>query len=66
MNLVPNEIVRLVEKDKLERAEQYGIFDCMECGVCAYICPSKIGHVQLMKLGKAQIWAAKQKAEQEA
>jgi electron transport complex protein RnfC len=66
MNLVPNEIVRFVEKGKLERAEQYGIMDCMECGVCAYICPSKIGHVQLMKLGKAALWAAKRKAEQEA
>lgn len=66
MQLVPNEIVRFVEKDKLESAEQYGIFDCMECGVCAYICPSKIGHVQLMKIGKAGLWARNRKAEQEA
>lgn len=66
MNLLPNEIVRFVERGKLEQAEQYGIMDCMECGVCAYICPSKIGHVQLMKLGKAALWAAKRKAEQEA
>ena len=66
MKLVPNEIVRFVEKEKYERAEQYGLLDCMECGVCAYICPSKIGHVQLMKLGKAALWAMKRKAEQEA
>jgi electron transport complex protein RnfC len=66
MQLLPNEIVRFVEKDKLESAEQYGIFDCMECGACAYICPSKIGHVQLMKLGKAGLWERNRKAEQEA
>lgn len=66
MKLVPNEIVRFVEKEKFERAEQYGILDCMECGACAYVCPSKIGHVQLMKLGKAGVWARKRKAEQEA
>ncbi len=66
MKLVPNEIVRFVEKEKFERAEQYGLLDCMECGVCAYVCPSKIGHVQLMKLGKAALWAAKRKAEQGA
>jgi len=66
MKLLPNEIVRFVEKEKYERAKQYGLLDCMECGVCAYICPSRIGHVQLMKLGKAALWAMKKKAEQEA
>ncbi len=64
MRLVPNEIVRFVEKAKFERAEEYGILDCMECGVCAYVCPSKIRHVQLMKLGKAELWSRKRKAEQ--
>ena len=66
MRLVPNEIARFVEKDRLDLAEEYGILDCMECGVCAYVCPSKIGHVQLMKLGKAGLWARKRKAEEEA
>ena len=49
MQLVPNEIARFVEKGRLDLAEQYGVLDCMECGVCAYVCPSKINHVHLMK-----------------
>ncbi len=61
MRLVPNEIARMVEKGKLERAEEYGVFDCMECGVCAYVCPSKIKHVHLMKQGKAEILARRRK-----
>jgi electron transport complex protein RnfC len=61
MKLVPNEIVRFVEKDKMEAAEDYGIFDCMECGVCAFICPSKIRHVHLMKRGKAELLARRKK-----
>jgi electron transport complex protein RnfC len=64
MGLMPNEIVRFVEREKFERAEQYGILDCMECGACAYICPAKIGHVQLMKLGKAALWARKKKEQE--
>ena len=66
MGLMPNEIARLVEREKYEAAEDYGVLDCMECGVCAYVCPSRIDHVQLVKLGKAGVWAGKRKAEQEA
>jgi electron transport complex protein RnfC len=61
MRLVPNEIARLVEKARLDLAEEYGVFDCMECGVCAFVCPSKIRHVQLMKQGKAEILARRRK-----
>jgi electron transport complex protein RnfC len=61
MRLVPNEIARMVEKGRIDRAEEYGIFDCMECGVCAFICPSGIRHVHLMKQGKADILAARRK-----
>jgi electron transport complex protein RnfC len=63
MRLVPNEIARFVEKGKTDLAEDYGIFDCMECGVCAYVCPSKINHVQLMKQGKAEILSRRRKAK---
>jgi electron transport complex protein RnfC len=61
MRLVPNEIARFVERGKIERAEEYGVLDCMECGVCAYVCPSKINHVHLMKSGKAEVLARRKK-----
>jgi electron transport complex protein RnfC len=63
MRLVPNEIARLVEKDKIDLAESWGVLDCMECGVCAYVCPSKINHVHLMKSGKAEVLAKRKKAQ---
>jgi electron transport complex protein RnfC len=62
MRLVPNEIARFSEKGKVDLAEEYGLLDCMECGVCAYVCPSKINHVHLMKQGKADILAKRKKA----
>jgi electron transport complex protein RnfC len=64
MRLVPNEIAKLVEKGKLDLAEDYGVFDCMECGVCAFVCPSKIRHVHLMKQGKAEILAMRRKQKE--
>jgi electron transport complex protein RnfC len=64
MRLVPNEIARLVEKGRLDLAEDYGIFDCMECGVCTFLCPSGIRHVHLMKQGKAEILAARRKRKE--
>jgi electron transport complex protein RnfC len=63
MQLVPNEIARFVEKGRLDLAEQYGILDCMECGVCAFVCPSKINHVHLMKQGKALVLSKRRKAK---
>jgi len=64
MRLVPNEIARMVEKGKLDLAEEYGVFDCMECGVCSFVCPSKIKHVHLMKQGKAEILAMRRKQKE--
>ncbi|MFH1219433.1 MAG: electron transport complex subunit RsxC [Candidatus Eisenbacteria bacterium] len=64
MRLMPNELARFVETGMVDRAEEYGVLDCIECGVCAYVCPSKIRHVQLMKEGKAEVLARRKRAEQ--
>jgi electron transport complex protein RnfC len=42
----------------MDDATRWGISDCMECGSCAYVCPSKINLVHFMKLGKYRIAAA--------
>ena len=62
MKLVPTHIATFVKYDHLEKAEQTGLFHCMECGTCAYICPSKINLVHYIKLGKTIINEQKQKA----
>lgn len=55
MRLMPNEIARAVERKRLSQAKEYGLVDCIECGVCAYVCPSKIRHVFLVKQGKSAL-----------
>ena len=60
MQLLPNQLATMVEYDKIDPAKSYGLFDCMECGSCAYICPAKRRLVHYIKLGKA-VWAEQQK-----
>ncbi len=55
MNLLPNELAKLIEYKKFDEAYKMGILDCIECGSCSFICPSKIRHVHLFKYGKLEV-----------
>ncbi len=66
MKLIPTQIAQLVKYDRIEAAVQSGLMDCMECGTCAYICPSKINLVHYVKLGKAKYHQMKRNAEKAA
>lgn len=59
MHLMPNMLERLVSKEQLDKAKSIGLLDCIECGCCSYVCPSKRHLVQWIKVGKMEI--AKQK-----
>ncbi len=53
--LLPTQIAKVVRAEKWERLDELHIKDCIECGVCSYVCPSKIPIVQYVKLGKIRI-----------
>ena len=55
MNLMPNALAALIEHKKFEEAHKLGILNCIECGCCSYVCPSKIRHVHLFKYGKIEV-----------
>jgi electron transport complex protein RnfC len=55
MNLLPNELARVIEYKLFDEAHRLGVLDCIECGSCAFICPSKIRHIHLMKFGKLEV-----------
>ncbi len=61
MKLVPTKLARLIEHSRFAEAEEYGVLDCMECGTCSYVCPSKINLVHLFKFGKARIFEERRK-----
>ena len=44
-----------------DEAKEYGAMDCIECGCCTYICPSKRPLLQYIRVAKNQIVAASRK-----
>jgi electron transport complex protein RnfC len=52
MGLEPKEIGIYVEANRAEETEPFGVFDCFECGSCAYVCPAKRPLVQFVRLAK--------------
>jgi len=52
MGLEPKEIGIYVEANRSEDTAQFGVFDCFECGSCAYVCPAKRPLVQFVRLAK--------------
>jgi len=59
MRLMPNFIAFYAERRLFDEAKRYGALDCIECGVCAYVCPGKRPLVQLVKFAKTNLLAKK-------
>lgn len=55
MNLMPNYLASLVEHKKFDDAHKNNVLDCIECGCCSFVCPSKIRHIHLFKFGKLEV-----------
>ncbi len=55
VNLLPLYIHKFSLDEKFDKAESYRIMDCIECGSCSYICPSKRPLVEAIRFGKRQI-----------
>jgi len=55
VGLMPCMIGLSSKKEKFDIADSYDPFDCIECGSCSFVCPSKIPLVQLVKLAKAKL-----------
>jgi electron transport complex protein RnfC len=52
MKLLPTTIEKYVMVGKLSNAVAIGLNDCIECGSCAYVCPSRRRLVHNFKFGK--------------
>lgn len=55
VGLEPTNVVRYAQLGYWEKAEAAGITTCMECGTCAYNCPSNVQLVQWLRLGKQKV-----------
>ncbi|MDY6827155.1 MAG: electron transport complex subunit RsxC [Bacillota bacterium] len=55
MLLYPNQLSIFCEAYMIEEAAEWNALDCIECGICAYVCPSKRPTVQLIQRTKPLI-----------
>lgn len=62
MNLLPLYINLNAVDGTIEELEKYNTMDCMECGSCSYVCPSKRYLVQSIRLAKARLKTLQAKA----
>ena len=55
MNLEPYLLMSLVEKGMWDQAESNHVTDCMECGSCAFTCPSARPILDYIRTGKTKV-----------
>jgi electron transport complex protein RnfC len=52
VGLMPAILSLASQSQNWELAKEYSIFDCIECGLCGYVCPAKRNMVQYIKQAK--------------
>ncbi len=57
MFLQPFQIATQANLRDWQAAEALHPVDCIECGVCSYVCPTKRPLLQLIRLAKAAVLA---------
>ncbi|MDR0380271.1 MAG: electron transport complex subunit RsxC, partial [Candidatus Accumulibacter sp.] len=55
--LQPFELYWFARARNFGKTQEYQLFDCIECGCCAYVCPARIPLVQYFRFAKSEIWA---------
>ena len=61
MNLMPSHIEDAYERKDVDRLTKLKVGMCVECGCCAYLCPSKRPLAQAIKLASNMEWEARKK-----
>ena len=55
MGLMPYLLSKYVTHDMIEEADSHRILACIDCGLCTYVCPSKIPLMTHIQEGKTQM-----------
>ena len=64
VGLLPQQLYWFARAEDHDKSKEYHLDACIECGVCAYVCPSYIPLVQYFRQEKAKIQEVDQKAKQ--
>ncbi|MCT8591431.1 electron transport complex subunit RsxC, partial [Glaesserella parasuis] len=64
VDLLPQQLYWFARAEDHDKSKEYHLDACIECGVCAYVCPSYIPLIQYFRQEKAKIQEVDQKAKQ--
>lgn len=64
MHLMPLYINKYIREDNLEMAEKYNVLDCIECGICSYLCPGMQNPLNNIRVAKPRIIENRKKKSQ--
>ena len=53
VSLSPAMITLAAEQKEFSIAQEWNVMDCIECGNCAYVCPSKRPMLELIRFARA-------------
>ena len=53
VDILPQMAYKAILAEEIEESLQHGLLDCVECGLCTYVCPSKIELSQTFIAAKA-------------
>ncbi len=66
IGLLPHLLYGYADSAQFDKCAELYIGDCVECGMCAYVCPSKLPIVQIIRYGKHGVAAMEAEMEVEA
>jgi electron transport complex protein RnfC len=53
--LLPQQLFWFAKAEEFEKARDHNLSDCIECGACAFVCPSQIPLVQYYRFAKGRL-----------
>ena len=59
MQLMPLKLADAAKKGDTEKAEKYNVLECIECGLCSYICPANKNLLQFIRMIKPEVMKKK-------
>lgn len=64
MRLMPLKLVGAAKNDDTQMAERYNVLECIECGLCSYICPANKNLLQFIRMIKPEVMRKKREEAQ--
>ncbi len=61
--LLPQQLYWYARAQDFDKVQEYHLFDCIECGCCAYVCPAHIPLVHYYRFAKTEIWTQERERE---